>query len=1030
MHGWVRTSRLLALVEHNNHHAIFVFISSRVPPQTPQDLTVDRALPVDIDFRCEIDTDSKHQDGADVYVNISSCKLKLLFEMVPGIKTSNFVAEIFRSIEVFTRHRGPLPEYQWLHKYCDTVGTPEDRRTGDSVASSQKTEPDCIPPGDTLLDLESPEMAVPRQSIAKGATPIAARESVIRYQMAMKEHHYTYTQVLRIFVGTWNVNGQPPTIELSNWLANDPEPPDIYAIGFQELDLSKEAFLFNDTPREEEWRKAVMNALHPKARYRKVALVRLVGMMLLVFVQEQHAAYVRAVATETVGTGIMGKMGNKGAVGVRFDLHSTSVCFVNSHLAAHVEEFERRNQDYHDICSRMSFTRFLPPKSIKDHDQVYWLGDLNYRITDRDAKEVKDFIDEGNFDVVLQYDQLNQQHKLRNVFVGYREGNISFRPTYKYDPGTDNWDSSQVYWLGDLNYRITDRDAKEVKDFIDEGNFDVVLQYDQLNQQHKLRNVFVGYREGNISFRPTYKYDPGTDNWDSSEKNRAPAWCDRILWRGDGIQQVEYRSHPKLNISDHKAVSSLFDSQIRVIDAVKYRKVHEDVMKKLDKLENEFLPQVMVDNTEVIFETVRYLESQTKDLIIANTGQVPVTFEFIKKLDDSSYCKDWLNIEPYAGFIMPGEKSDIKLDVYVDKMSAYKLNSGEDKLYDILVLHLEGGKDIFITVTGTYERSCFGSSIEALVYISVPIRDIPVGRIVELENSKEISSSQEPYPIPKEIWFLVDHLYRHGLKQQHLFEQPGLHSELVAIRNWLDCGSPDPMRILPPYIAPNYWYQMDNTSGVHSVVEALLLLLESTAEPIIPYNLHNVCLAAGSNYLQCKQVVMQLPEHRKNVFLYLCAFLQETLGHVTENGLDAKTVATLFGTIFLRDPPRSRAELSSRSRNNQAVTRKKANFVYHFLVNDQSDLILGQRESMEQGHERAVRSGGTNGQKVKVTKTLPCEKNRKHNMKREIKDISNTHIMQPLKSSGQGFRLVPKHSIALIKMRKDKCLNQQRLGIY
>lgn len=51
-----------------------------------------------------------------------------------------------------------------------------------------------------------------------------------------------------------------------------------------------------------------MNSLHRKASYRKVALVRLVGMMLLVFVQEQHAAYVRAVATETVGTGIMGKL--------------------------------------------------------------------------------------------------------------------------------------------------------------------------------------------------------------------------------------------------------------------------------------------------------------------------------------------------------------------------------------------------------------------------------------------------------------------------------------------------------------------------------------------------------------------------------------------------------------------------------------------------------------------------------------------------------------------------------------------------
>lgn len=61
-----------------------------------------------------------------------------------------------------------------------------------------------------------------------------------------------------ILTCTWNVNGQPPNgIKLDQWLSTDELPPDIYAIGFQELDLSKEAFLFHETPREEEWRHVI-----------------------------------------------------------------------------------------------------------------------------------------------------------------------------------------------------------------------------------------------------------------------------------------------------------------------------------------------------------------------------------------------------------------------------------------------------------------------------------------------------------------------------------------------------------------------------------------------------------------------------------------------------------------------------------------------------------------------------------------------------------------------------------------------------
>lgn len=128
--------------------------------------------------------------------------------------------------------------------------------------------------------MESPVLVVTRRSIASGKSPVAARESAVRYQMACKEDDYTYSKTFRfvfsyventfnfprflyflhkfrysVFIGTWNVNGQPPNnITLHDWLSYDKSPPDIYAVGFQELDLTKEAFLFNDTPREEEWR--------------------------------------------------------------------------------------------------------------------------------------------------------------------------------------------------------------------------------------------------------------------------------------------------------------------------------------------------------------------------------------------------------------------------------------------------------------------------------------------------------------------------------------------------------------------------------------------------------------------------------------------------------------------------------------------------------------------------------------------------------------------------------------------------------
>lgn len=93
-----------------------------------------------------------------------------------------------------------------------------------------------------------------------------------------------------------------------------------------------------------------------------------------------------------------------------------------------------------------------------------------------------------------------------------------------------------------------------------------------------------------------------------------------------GIYQVTYRSHMDLRISDHKPVSALFKAEISVVDPIKFRQIHEDLLKKMDKHENEYLPQVTVDQTEIAFDLVKFRETQTKELIIANTGMVNTSY--------------------------------------------------------------------------------------------------------------------------------------------------------------------------------------------------------------------------------------------------------------------------------------------------------------------------------------------------------------------------------------------------------------------
>eukprot|EP01042_Synura_sphagnicola_P000383 gene383-400_t len=81
--------------------------------------------------------------------------------------------------------------------------------------------------------------------------------------------------------------------------------------------------------------------------------------------------------------------------------------------------------------------------SVKDHDVIFWFGDLNYRIEQGpDLPELYNMIENKLYSELCRYDQLTMERMAGNVFHGFMEGSLAFPPTYKYIPNTNNYDKS------------------------------------------------------------------------------------------------------------------------------------------------------------------------------------------------------------------------------------------------------------------------------------------------------------------------------------------------------------------------------------------------------------------------------------------------------------------------------------------------------------------------------------------------------------------------------------------------------------
>lgn len=178
---------------------------------------------------------------------------------------------------------------------------------------------------------------------------------------------------------------------------------------------------------------------------------------------------------------------------------------------------------------------------------------------------------------------------------------------------------------GDMNYRIDTMGRDTVLKAINASNLPKLLERDQLLVSRRRNPGFRlrAFKECPITFNPTYKYDVGSDTYDTSEKRRAPAWCDRILYRGTGkIKQTDYRRQD-LRVSDHRPVIGRFKIRIKAVSADKRATVWNDCERRfeeaLGKLAHEakyaFRVLVFVYTMHIVCLPVAYRVEYLRDVL-------------------------------------------------------------------------------------------------------------------------------------------------------------------------------------------------------------------------------------------------------------------------------------------------------------------------------------------------------------------------------------------------------------------------------
>ena len=236
----------------------------------------------------------------------------------------------------------------------------------------------------------------------------------------------TKSNKLKICCITWNMHGLLPTHHQIKLLLDPHKNYDIYAIGSEEClrSIFKSLFYSDKTTWENSLRAYFGN------NYALIASETLCAIHLVIFIRSSLIKNISKVQANTVKTGAKNLLGNKGAVGISFNIFNLSIMIINCHLAANQPRSQQRNIDFERCVSNMT-------DSYKSFDFVVLMGDLNYRLNNLNIN--MDKIQQEHL-LFLNYDQLKYEKNIKRLNMnGFKEGEINFKPTFKYWNNTNNY---------------------------------------------------------------------------------------------------------------------------------------------------------------------------------------------------------------------------------------------------------------------------------------------------------------------------------------------------------------------------------------------------------------------------------------------------------------------------------------------------------------------------------------------------------------------------------------------------------------